>query len=57
MEEKSGKYGRMEVTFEIGQGQEGAVVPWMDGWTVLFVHEFFLVVRHIYLIQLRSINC
>jgi hypothetical protein len=32
MEEKSGKYGRMEATFQGGQGPEGAVVPWMDGW-------------------------
>jgi hypothetical protein len=25
--------------------------------TVLLVHEFFLVDRHIYLIHLRTINC
>ena len=25
--------------------------------TVLLMHEFFLAVRHIYLIQLRAINC
>jgi hypothetical protein len=31
MEENSGKYGRMEATFEGSQGPEGAVVPWMDG--------------------------
>jgi hypothetical protein len=31
MEEKSGKWGRMEATFEGGQGPEGAVVRWMDG--------------------------
>jgi hypothetical protein len=32
MEEKSGKYGRMEATFQEGQGPERSVVPWMDGW-------------------------
>jgi hypothetical protein len=32
MEEKSGKYGRMEAAFEGGQGPERAVVPWMDVW-------------------------
>ena len=32
MEEKSGKYGRMEATFQGGQGPERSVVPWMDGW-------------------------
>jgi hypothetical protein len=31
MEEKSGKFGGMEATFERGHGPEGAVVPWMDG--------------------------
>jgi hypothetical protein len=29
MEKKSGKWGRMEATFEGGQGPEGAVGPWM----------------------------
>jgi hypothetical protein len=31
MEERSGKKGRMQGTFEGGQGPERAVVPWIDG--------------------------
>jgi hypothetical protein len=34
MDEKSGKQGRMEATFEGGQGPEGAVVSWMDGYRI-----------------------
>jgi hypothetical protein len=32
MEEKSWKQGRVEARFEGGQGPEGAVAPYMDGW-------------------------
>ena len=32
MEEKSRKQGRVEARFEGGQGPEGAVAPYMDGW-------------------------
>jgi hypothetical protein len=34
MEEKSWKQGRVEAPFEGGQGPEGAVAPYMDGWCV-----------------------
>jgi hypothetical protein len=45
MEEKSGKLGRMETNSEAGKGPEGALVPWMDGWTVSFVLSVRLSVR------------
>jgi hypothetical protein len=32
MEEKSWKQGRVEARFEGGQGQEGAVAQYIDGW-------------------------
>jgi hypothetical protein len=32
MEEKSWKQGRVEARFEGGQGPEGAVAPYIDGW-------------------------
>jgi hypothetical protein len=32
MEEKSWKQGRVEARFEGGQGPEGAVAPYMDGY-------------------------
>ena len=32
MEKKTLKQERMEATFEGGQGSEGAVAPYMDGW-------------------------
>jgi hypothetical protein len=32
MEKKSGKWGRMEATFEGGHDLVGAVVPRTDGW-------------------------
>ena len=32
MEEKRRKQGRVEARFEEGQGPEGAVAPYMDGW-------------------------
>ena len=36
MEEKSRKQGRVEARFEGGQGPEGAVAPYMDGWMRVF---------------------
>jgi hypothetical protein len=35
MEEKSWKQGREEALFEGGQGPEGAVAAYMDGWKLL----------------------
>ena len=32
MEETSIRQGRMEASCEGGQGPEGAVAPWVDGW-------------------------
>jgi hypothetical protein len=36
MEEMSYGQRRVEVTFEGGQGPEGAVAPHMDGWIIQF---------------------
>jgi hypothetical protein len=38
MEEKSWKQGRVEARFEGGQSSEGAVAPYMDGWSQHFVN-------------------
>jgi hypothetical protein len=34
LEEKSWKHGRVEARFEGGQGPEGAVAKYMDGWRI-----------------------
>jgi hypothetical protein len=42
MEEKNWKQGRVEARFEGGQGPEGAVAPYMDGWRFDIVTELRL---------------
>ena len=54
METRSWKQEWMEATFEGGQGLEGAVAPYMDGWMESFLLTHNTVLR---IVTLFNITC
>jgi hypothetical protein len=56
MEEKTRKQGRMEATFQGGQGPEGAVVPWMDAMQQLIYKQYVFIIYLSISTNYRQIN-
>jgi hypothetical protein len=59
MEEKNGKQGRVEARFEGGQGPEGAVAPYVDGWPARLYSIFphYLIYSTFFKKRLMNTKC